>query len=204
MNIKIIEETIEKLDSVVSCKMVLGEDDNIDEIHIVSNGNRVVKPLLRDVQSILMATYNIQIDHKKISIATIQDESLKRSKSRLKIASVSHEKNGQRATIKVTLDNHKDIFESSIMGINTSRNIDRMIVDATLKTVEDAFGYEDTFILEDIKTVPMSVEQVVIVIIMGIHNGREQRFCGSSLIGSDYKESVVKASLDAINRYLSR
>lgn len=204
MNIGIIEETIEKLDSVISCKMVLGENENIDEIHIVSNGSRSVKQLLRDIQSILIATYNIQIDHKKISIATIQDESLKKSECRLKIVSVSHEKNGQRATVKVTLDNHKDVFESSIMGVNTSRNIDRMIVDATLKTVEDAFGYEDTFILEDIKTVTVSVEQVVIVVIMGIHNGREQRFCGSSLVRSDYKESVVKASLDAINRYLSR
>lgn len=204
MNIEIIEKTIEKLDSVISCKIVLGENDNIDEIHIVSNGNSSVKQLLRDVQSILIATYNIQIDHKKISIATIQDESLKKGECRLKIVSVSHEKNGQRATVKVTLDNYKDIFESSIMGINTSRNIDRMLVDATLKTVEDAYGYEDTFILEDIKTLGVSVEQVVIVVIMGIHNGREQRFCGSSLVGSDYKESVVKASLDAINRYVSK
>lgn len=204
MNIKIIEETMEKLDSVISYKMILGENDIIDEIHIVSNGNKSVKQLLRDVQSILIATYNIQVDHKKISIATIQDESLKKPECRLKIVSVSHEKNGQRATVKVTLDNHEDVFESSIMGINTSRNIDRMIVDATLKTVENAFGYEDTFILEDIKTIGVSVEQVVIVIIMGIHNSREQRFCGSALVGSDYKETVVKASLDAINRYLSK
>ncbi|MDR7857603.1 hypothetical protein [Tissierella sp.] len=204
MNIEIIEQTIEKLDSVVTCKIILGENEAFNEIHIVSNGGRSAKQLVRDIQSVLIATYNIQIDHKKISIAEIQDDSLKRAESRLKIVSVSHEKNGQRATVKVSLDNHRDIFENSINGINTSRNIDRMLVDITLKTVEDAYGYEDAFILEDIKTVNVSTEQVVIVIIMAVHNGSEQRICGSSLVGSDYKEAVVEASLDAINRYVSK
>ena len=204
MNIEIIEQTIEKLDSIVSSKIVLGEENSFDEIHVVSNRTRSAKQLVRDIQSILIATYNIQIDHKKISIAEIQDDRIKKSQCRLKITSVSHDNNGQKATVKVALDNERDIFENSIIGINTSRNIDRMLVDATLKTVEEAYGYEDAFILEDIKTANVSADQVVIVVITGIHNGFEQRLCGSCLIKSDYKEAVVKATLDALNRYISK
>lgn len=203
MNIEIIEQTIEKLDSVVSCK-IISVDNNFEEIHVVSNGSRSAKQLVRDIQSILIATYNIQIDHKKISIAEIQDDSLKKNGCRLKITSVSHDNNGQKAIIKVALDNHKNIFENSAMGVNTSRNIDRMLVDVTLKTVEDAYGYEETFILEDIKTVNISTDKAVVVVITCINNGFEQKFCGSSLIRSDYKEAVVKATLDALNRYISR
>ncbi|OZV12610.1 hypothetical protein CIW83_08310 [Tissierella sp. P1] len=203
MNIEIIEQTIEKLDSVVSCK-IISEDNNFEEIHIVSNRNRSAKQLVRDIQSILIATYNIQVDHKKISIAEIQDDSLKKIENRLKIMSISHDNNGQKAMVKVTLDNHKDIFENSRIGINTSTNIDRMLVDVTLKTVEDAYGYEETFILEDIKTVNISTDEVVIVVITCISEGLEQKFCGSCLIKNDYKEAVVKATLDALNRFTSR
>lgn len=203
MNIDIIEQTIEKLDSVVSCK-IISVDNNFEEIHVVSNGSRTAKQLVRDIQSILIATYNIQIDHKKISVAEIQDDSVKKAGCRLKITSVSHDNNGQKAMVKVALDNHRNIFENSAMGVNTSRNIDRMLVDVTLKTVEDAYGYEETFILEDVKTVNISTDKVVVVLITCINNGFEQKFCGSCLIRADYKEAVVKATLDALNRYVSR
>lgn len=203
LNIEIIEKTIEKLDSVVSCK-IISEDNNFEEIHIVSKGSRSAKQLVRDIQSVLIATYNVQVDHKKISIAEIQDDCLKKTAGRLKIMSVAHDNKGQKATVKVSLDNHKDIFENSKTGINTCRNIDRMLVDVTLETVEDACGYEETFILEDVKTVNISTDKVVIVVITCINDGFEQRLSGSCIIKSDYKEAVVKATLDALNRFTSR
>lgn len=204
MNIEIIEQTIEKLDSVTSCKIISGDNNNFEEIHIVSNGSRTAKQLVRDIQSILIATYNIQIDHKKISIAEIQDDTLKKSECRIKISSVSHNNNGHKAIIKVALDNHRKIFENTAEGVNTSRNIDRMLVDLTLKTVEEAYGYEENFILEDVKAVNISTDKVVVVVITCIFNGFERKLCGSCLIKSDYNEAVVKATLDALNRYISR
>ena len=203
MNIQLIEKTIEKLNSVISSKIILGENKEIEEVHIVSNGFRAAKQIVRDIQSVLIATYNVQIDHKIISIAEIQDESLKKAQSRLKLVSISHDNKGQKVAIKVSLDNNRDVFENSTAGINTSRNIDRMLVDVTLKTVEDAYGYEDTFILEDIKLVNVSMEKVVIVVITCIKDSYIKRLCGSSLIKSDYKEAVVKATLDALNRFTS-
>lgn len=204
MNIQLIEKTIEKLDSVISSKIILGGNEEIQEIHVVSNGLRGAKQIVRDIQSVLIATYNIQIDHKIISIAEIQDERLKKVQSRLKLVSISHDNKGQKVAIKVSLDNNSHVFENATMGINTSRNIDRMLVDVTLKTVEDAYGYEDTFILEDIKLVNVSMDKVIIVVITCIKDGYIKRLCGSSLIKLDYKEAVVKATLDALNRFISQ
>ncbi|WIV13826.1 hypothetical protein [Proteiniborus sp. MB09-C3] len=204
MNVEIVEQSLGKLDSVISCKIILGENNSIDEIHIVSNGSRNVKQIVRDVQSVLIATYNIQIDHKKISIAEIIDESLKRMECRPRIMSVSRENNGQKATIRVALTNQKGVYENSMTGINTGRNIDRILVDTTLRTVEEASGYEEIFILEDVKTVNISTDEAVLVVIICIENGQEQRLCGSSMIKNDYNEAVVKATLDAINRYITK
>ena len=201
LDIHLIESKIEKLDSVTSCKIILGEEDEFEEIHIVSNGSRAAKQIIRDIESILTATYKIQINHKKISIAEIQDGNLKKIKSRLKLLSISHESKGEKVEIKISLANKDDIYENTIIGINTMRNIERMLVDLTLRTIEDAYGYDESFVLEDIKTVDLSVDRAIVVVIACVRDGYTRRFSGSSIIGSDYKEAAVKATLDALNRY---
>ncbi len=204
MNIEIIENNLEKLDSVISCKIILGENDLIDEIHIVSNGKRNPKQLCRDIQSILIATHKLNIDYKKISIAQITDNTLGKLENRLKIKALSFNNEGSRASVKVSLSNTVDTYENSLMGINSVRNIERMLVNATLKNIEEALGYEETFILEDVRTIPVSSEKAVLVVIMCIVDENEQKLCGSCLIKTDYKEAIVKATLDAINRYTTK
>ena len=204
MNIENIERDIEKLDSVISCKMILGETEVIDEIHIVSNGKRNPKQICRDIQSILIATYKLNIDYKKISIAQILDDSIGKIENRLKIKSLSFDNEGSKASVRVALTNSIDTYENRLIGINSVRNIERMLVDATLKNVEEALGFQDTFILEDVRTIPVASEKAVLVVVMCILDETEQRLCGSCLIKTDYKEAIVKATLDALNRYTTK
>ena len=202
MDIEIIEKNIEQIESVVSCKIVLGENDIIEEIHIVANSTRGAKQIARDVQSLLLATYNVPVDYKKVSIAQVLDDNIMKSHYRLKLEGISHEILGTRTEIKVSLSNSKDIYENSISGVNTYRNIGRMLVDVTLKTIEEACGFDDTFTLEDLRTIVVSNDSVVLVVVVGLIDGVEQRLCGSSLIKNDYEVAIVKATLDAVNRFI--
>ena len=204
MNIELIENNLEKLDSVISCKIIQGENDIIEEIHIVSNGKRNPKQLSRDIQSILIATHKLEIDYKKISIAQITDNTLVKMENRLKIKGMSFDNEGTRACVKVSLTDTLGTYENSLMGINSVRNIERMLVDATLKNIEEALGYEDTFILEDVRTIPVSSEKAVVVVVMCMVGDIEQKLVGSCLIKTDYKEAIVKATLDAVNRYTTK
>ena len=204
MNMELIENNLEKLDSVISCKIILGENDIVDEIHIVSNGKINPKQLSRNIQSILIATHNLNIDYKKISIAQITDKTLGKVENRLKIKGLSFNNEGSKASVKVALKNSADTYETSLMGINSVRNIERMLVDATLKNIEEALGFEDTFILEDVRTIPVSSEKAVVVVVMCMVEDMEQKLCGSCLVKTDYKEAIVKATLDAVNRYTTK
>ncbi len=204
MNMELIENNLEKLDSVISCKIILGENDIVDEIHIVSNGKINPKQLSRNIQSILIASHNLNIDYKKISIAQITDKTLGKVENRLKIKALSFNNEGSKASVKVALKNSADTYETSLMGINSVRNIERMLVDATLKNIEEALGYEDTFILEDVRTIPVSSEKAVVVVVMCMVEDMEQKLCGSCLVKTDYKEAIVKATLDAVNRYTTK
>lgn len=204
MDLVVIENNLEMIDSVVSCKIIASEGDQIDEIHIVSNDTRGAKQIARDIQSVLVATYNIPVDHKKISIAQIADNNLKKAEHRLRLEGISHDILGTKAALKVIIRNTNNIYENTISGMNTTRNIERMLVDVTLKTVEEACNCNDTFIFEDIRTTPVSNDKVVIVVIMGLVDGVEQRLCGSCLIKNNYEVAIVKATLDAVNRVVTK
>ncbi len=201
-NFKFIEKNLEKIDSITSARLVLNDNKDIEEIHVVSNGKRNAKQLSRDIQSILIAKYDIEVDYKKISIAEIPDAGLEIINRRLKIEAVLYENNGQRASVTVNLSDKETIYSESDVGINTSRNIERMLVNTTLKNVEKSLNVEDVFILEDIETVEFSVNKAILVIMMCVLNGEQKKMCGSALIKEDYMESVVKATLDAINRFV--
>lgn len=204
MDLAVIENNLEKIDSVVSSKIVTNEDNEIDEIHIVSNDTRGAKQIARDIQSVLVATYNIPVDYKKISIAQIADKSLKKAEHRLKLEGISSDILGTKAAIKVSISNTGNVYENTISGINTLRNKERMLIDVTLKTIEEACDCKDIFIFEDIRTIPVSNDKVILVIIMGIIDGIEQRLCGSCLVNNSYEVAVVKATLDAINRVITK
>lgn len=199
----LMEKDIERIGSVLSCRFV-SNNEEVKEIHIVSNGTRSPKQISRDVQSVLIATYDLNIDYKKISIAELPGVEMATTESRLKIEKISFEDNGNKATVKVGLSDESQIYEVTLSGINTSRNIERMLVKSVLDCVEKALGIEDRFILEEVKNMHISSDGIVVVVLVCIVDEQEKRLCGSSLVENDHKKAVVKATLDALNRSISK
>lgn len=200
--IHLVEKYIEKLEEVVSCKFVLDDKEEIEELHIVSNGRRSPKQISRDIQSILIASYGIYIDYKKISIAEIPDLSLRKASQRLIVDKVSYEEKSSRISITVGLENNGQRYDSTSEGANISSNIDKMVAEATMDAIKKAHDLEDILILEDIKTINLTRTQVVVVVITCLLNNNQKSLCGSSVIEENSKMAVVRAVLDATNRYI--
>lgn len=200
---KLIEKDIEKLESVISCRFVV-ENNVVKEIHVVSNGTRSPKQISRDVQSVLIATFDLNIDYKKISIAELPDVGIVKNESRLKIDTISIEDNCTKANIKIGLSDGSNTYESFITGINTGKNIDRMLVQAVLDCIEKFLGTEDRFILDEVKSVNLSSDGIIVVVLVYIIDEQERHLCGSCLIENNRKKAVVKATLDALNRSISK
>ena len=84
------QEVINKIDGIINSKVVV-DKNNITELHILANNLRAPKQIVRDIESILLATFDYRIDRKKISIAQIQtddQEKLRRIKRRRKLNSL--------------------------------------------------------------------------------------------------------------------
>jgi len=200
MDIKGIEQLIRQIKSVISCKIVVDDDDNIREIHILSDTSRSPKQLSRDIQSSLISMYGLNIDHKKISIAQIDDRSIGDKSFRLKVKSIEYSTNGTKANGKVTLEKNDEIFEGEYSGVNSKNNSQRIVANATLKAVEKFLEIDYSLLFEDIKEIQLAGKDAIVIAIAFISEYGEQIFSGCSFVNSDKREAVVKATLDAINR----
>ncbi len=96
------EDLIKKIKDIVSAKIITGPDGKIAEIHVISKAGRSPKQIARDVESTLIAFLGSEIDHKKISIAQINDEK-NVMQPRLKISKIATSKTRNNLEVKVLL-----------------------------------------------------------------------------------------------------
>ena len=200
INVKEVEEFIRQIKSVLSCKLVTDDKDDILEIHVLSDTKRAPKQISRDLQSGLISKFGVEIDYKKISIAQIDDKTIDSQGDRLILKTIEFTSAGVKADVKVALERKEEVFVGETSGVNTINNSPRLIVSATLKAIESYLGVDDNFIVEDFKTVEVGGKEVIVVSVTFVSAYSEQSFVGCAFANRNKNEAVVKATLDAINR----
>jgi hypothetical protein len=201
MEISDIRKAIEGIKSVESCGIVTDENDHIEEIHIVADYNRSPKQISRDIQSLMISRFSLDIDHKKISIAQMRDVDISRNTDcRLKLKTIEYSVSGNKGEVKVVLEKDDVEFESMVSGNCTKFNTQRILSTAAIKAVERFLDKDDIFTFEDVKVITVSDSEIVVVSVVVMEAGQEKRLFGCSEINRDLNEAVVRATLDAINR----
>jgi hypothetical protein len=204
MDFKEIEQFMNNLKSVVSCKIISDSHDQIQEIHILADSSRGTKQICRDVQSVLISKFNLDVDYKKISIAQINDHLTIGHNFRLAIKSVQEESHAHEVIVRVKFEFEENVYEGEASGHKTERNILRLGALASLKAVESAIGFDHCLFLEEIDYVEMAGKKMVTSAVSFFMNGTEIMLCGSAFVESSKTEAAVKATLCAINRRIAR
>lgn len=200
MMMKEIENFINKINSVICSRIVLVADE-IEEIHVVSTMEKSPKQVSRDIQSILISKFDIGVDHKKISVAQVDDEAtIAMADFRLKLNSIEHTTCSNMFQAKVVLERNGTCYEGTSSGPNSANNVYKLLVLAVIDAVENFFDKKDIFILEDVLKVMITGKEAFITLITTFENGKELLLSGSSVVGRNNDEMVVKSALDAINR----
>ena len=198
------EQAIKQVKSVIAARINVNSEGEIEEVHILAGSGRAPKQIVRDIESILVAQFDVQIDHKKISVAQVEDDeeaTLATAEStRPKLVGVTlRTVNGMAEVIVELLAGDKNI-EGLAQGPSTSHNNLRLFVEATLKALSPLTLDKYIFVTEDVRMTQLGKQQVVLVSITLITPAGEQSLAGCALVRSDEREAVVKATLDAVNR----
>ena len=198
-----LEELINNIFDVVSSKVVMNGDE-VEEIHVLASNRRGPKQISRDIQSALNAKFNMNIDYKKISVAQIDDKHSYTNEFRLQVESVQLSITGNITEIKVVLVKDNEKIEGIAKGLGSKNNSYRLVAQATIDCIHKLLNVEDILIVEDVEKIYLAKEQIMIVAVSYISNRSETLMTGTAIIVKDEYETIVKATLDAINRRISK
>lgn len=112
------ESLLNKIFGIISSKIVLSQEGNIVELHILASTARNPKQISQGVQSALMAKYGIHLDYKVINIGQIQDESKICSNPRLVLTNISISIEDSQIKTRVVLTKDDQVFEGIFHSLN--------------------------------------------------------------------------------------
>ena len=193
-----IEKSINKLNGVLFSKIVLAENQEIREIHIITKDFYSPKKITRDIESLLAAKYNISIDYRKISIAQVRDE--KDYSHRLKFSDIMVSSTEEHLQVVVKLENNDKLFEGKINCANWNQNREYIIARATLDAITSFLNGKIFFQVDEIRKIKMDNKEILLISINLISSQRKENLVGAALTGDNPNKTVVKAILKAINR----
>lgn len=201
-----IEDALSQVAEIRAARVVTGPDGTIAEIHVLALPSKLPKQLVRDIESTLMAAFGIAIDHKVISIAQLGQESVPEAHAdtttRAQILTVTCTGAGTHARVDVKLAIDGDAFEGSATGPASETSQRRLVAQATLTAIERYLQGAFTFALEDVGVTRLGRETVAVACVALVTGFGEQAYAGSALVRQNENDSIVRATLDAINRRL--
>ncbi|MFP5333014.1 MAG: hypothetical protein ACLGHX_11740 [Acidimicrobiia bacterium] len=198
MDLKALESTIARIPGVEHVRVVL-DKGKPTEVHVLATPGKPAKQLVRDVQSVAMAAFDLDIDRRIISVVQIDGGDLAAG-DRPMVEDVGEEIDGSRMKVTVTLHWHDEKLTGSAQGPAASTTRMRLVAEATLAALEQALDENAAFAISAEAVHRVGAEDVAIAQVVLVIGGRERMMVGSALVGSDPSQAMVRAVLDAVNR----
>lgn len=194
------ENTIEKIKDVIACRVVLSNNGDIEEVHILASSGRAPRHIVRDVESAILAACGVRIDRRKISIAQINKEEVIKKRGRPKLVRVALAAGEDKAEVAVEIALGGVLASGKANGIPTPNRWLWLAADATLDALSKFLMPRAKIVLSDVCVAQSKSTRVAVVTLTLLENRQELILSGSCPIAYDEREAVVKATLDAINR----
>jgi hypothetical protein len=212
------EDLICRIQGVYSAKVKLDDEDgDVIECHVLADKSRNVKQLVRDVQSALMAKFDLDIDYKLISVAQIDNlddilsiqpdtapgvsEDSETKRVQLKSFLMGYEGSGIKATVSLQLEGQTFLGEATGSGSLSTRG--RILAQAVVNAAVLCYNSKHSISVMDVQRFAVNGQNASAVVLFCASRGREDILLGAALIKEDENLSVVKATLDALNRRLT-
>ncbi len=205
---------------------------SILEAHIVAAPGRSPKQIARDVESMLVAKLGIPIDHRKISVAQVDEEFQEQKEVgeeapekeparewkapslkggyldpedyRIEFIGVSVAQTKMRAEARVELRVGELDSVASAVGADSKESVMRLIAMATLEAVGQFFEDECVLAIEAIEQCSVGGRPVIVASICHLSARQERMLVGACPANGDVPRAAALATLDAVNRFLRR
>jgi len=200
---------------------IQAEGDEIREIHILTHSSRPAKQIVRDVQTVLQTRFDRRIDHRVVSVAYAKGESATprheptarpvtvvpppqpaeaAAPERIRFAGVNLFVSGPRTQAQVELKWKGLPRMGSASGWSTRSGAHRLVSQATIAAVQEFLADEVALAVHDVEILKLGRRRAVVVSLALLADRQEKVLVGSCVVEQDVPQSVVLATLAALNR----
>ncbi len=193
-----LEKKIIDLKGIISCK-ITGKNE-IDEIHIVANQNRDPKRIVRDIETMVLVETSKEINHKKISIAQVNQTDNVTTGNRIEIISIYKENNSSTYHFKLKINDN--VVEEKING-SIEEVLPFEVVEGLIQSIQKYTSFDGKIIVEHVLITGINNEIIIVQLIVYNNNKYSgEKLLGASYIKQDLPLAAGKACLKALNRRL--
>lgn len=207
-DLQAIERELCRLPDVSVARLVADGAGRIIEAHILATQNKHPKQIVRDVQSVALAEFGIEIDRRIVSVVQLGagDTSLTSDDAsgfRPSIVSIQAEVNGLRSVVRVTLANDSGEAVGNATGSIATTARHRLVATATVDALRRLDPAAECLDVEHAQVVRVGGSDVAVVTIVFVAPPNEQVVSGSAIVRANQDaDAVARAVLDATNRRL--
>jgi hypothetical protein len=203
-----VEREICRLPDVSVARLVADGAGRIVEVHIIATPTKHPKQIVRDVQSVALAEFGLEIDRRVVSVVQLGDGDLSLSIEepagfRPSIVSIQAETNGLRSLVRVTLGNDSGEAVGNASGSIATSARHRLVANATVDALRRLDPAAECLDVEHAQVVRVGASDVAVVTIVFVAPPTEQVVSGSAIVRANHEaDAVARAVLDATNRRL--
>jgi hypothetical protein len=215
-----LEDALRRIQGVKAASVVTGPDAVPTEVHVLAAPGKPAKQVVRDVQSLALARYDIDIDHRIVSVVQMGDDEVRVPDTlagltpgnepadeaepvfRPAIAAIMVRSGKGQTEASVTLAAGDRLFEGRSQGPAGHSHRARLVAIATLDAVAELLGQSCE--VESSTVVPTGSREVALTVLtMALPRIGEQVLTGSAVVRGDDADAVARSVLAALNRQLT-
>lgn len=209
-----VERELCRLPEVNAARIVADPAGRPTEVHILASSAKHAKQVARDIQSVAMASFGLEIDRRIISIVQLDGgpaaegggaEYTEVANARVTIAGITSEHNGMRNLVRVTLRRDDREGTGFAEGSIASTARYRLVAQATLDGLRQLMPAAEAADVEMATVLRVGMRDVAVATVVFVIPPYEEIVAGSAVVrGTNDADAVARAVLDATNRRLPR
>ncbi len=232
VDVQQLERELCRIPEISAARVVAEDDGRISEVHILSVPTKHAKQIVRDVQSVALATFDLDLDRRIVSVVQLDDgtgaghgragsagsaggddsgdtgevdddHAGEGTYLRFHVDAVTAARNGVRCTANVALRLGDETVAGSAEGLVAAGSVLRLVAQATLDALRVVEPAAGRADVETATVVRLGDRSVAVVTIVVVVPPYEEVLSGSAVVrGAGEHDAVARAVLDATNRRL--
>jgi hypothetical protein len=220
VDIELVERELRRIPEVRAARILTDDSGVPVEVHVLATPAKHATQLVRDVQSVAIATGGIEIDQRIVSVVQLEENDspsatpaaqtaeaiqIIETIDRPSLVAVVVERADLRCAATVRLRNGNGTVEGRVEGSVAGAAVRRSVAEATLAAVTQLRPAAGSASVEGVSTLRLGDHEVVLAVLAVVVPPYEEIVTGSAQIraaGPD--EAVARAVLAACNRRLAR